>query len=98
MVVFNHIAPFKSKPVKRTDQHQNKSKPSPWLTIELVKVIKLEDQLYRKYKAFPFNLKLKQRYQKHQNLATKLIREAKAEFYSIKITEAINNSKKLWET
>ena len=60
-------------------------------------MIKRKNQLYRKYKAFPFNPKVKQRYQKYRNLPSKLIREAKAKFYSIKITEAINNPKKAWE-
>lgn len=88
----NHIE--KSTKTKHIRPRYKKLKP--WITHCLIKSIRTRDQLAKKVKQQPFNLQLKNRYNKYRNTLTHLIKTTKQNYYKNKINSAGNDLRKVW--
>ena len=92
----------KCMPSKLEKVNRYKHKLNPWMTSEILKSIKVRDQMYKKMKASPPD---SQEYEsKRINLNTcnsllqKSIRNAKALFYGREFEKHKNDSRKTWST
>lgn len=70
---------------------------NPWLTTGLLKSMRKKDNLYKKSKKQPYNIKLKARYNKYCNVLNKLLKEAKRKHYEAKIEQAGSDVSKQWK-
>lgn len=69
----------------------------PWITKGLLKSMRKKENLYKKTKKRPFNLKLASRYKKYCNILNSLLKKAKKSYYEKEFISRQNNSKRKWE-
>lgn len=70
----------------------------PWITPGLLKCIRKRDNIHKQIRNDPNNYLLTIFYKKYRNICTKLIKHAKNKYYSRKIIECNNDSRKIWQT
>lgn len=78
--------------IKRTE-----IKRKPWITIGIIKSIKIRDNLYQNYLTSN-NAIVKNIYVRYRNKINSLIKQAKSSYYKTQIEQAGNNSKTIWNT
>lgn len=73
------------------------SPQNPWLTDKLLKAMRRRENLYKKTKKQPFNVKLRARYKKYCNNLCAYLKRAKRKYLEQKILECGSNSDKKWK-
>ena len=74
-----------------------KRRPSlPWLTPDILTAITAKEQLWKKFRRSPNNATLEVECKVQRNRVNALIRSAKRNYYSKKISDARSDSKKTW--
>ena len=98
--IFNQIldvhAPMTEVKVSKKQAKQN---AKPWITNEILKLIKAKDRTYHKIVKEPDSIiknELNIRYKQQKNEITKLIRKSKKIYYTNYFEKNSNNIKKLW--
>jgi len=76
---------------------RNHRKLKPWITIGLVTSIKNRDKINMKTKRDSKNIKLIKYPKKYRNKLSLLLREAKEQYYSIKIKTYKGNGRETWQ-
>ena len=87
----------KYAPLRMQSRKEFKKSTSPWITNEIIQQIKIKEKLYKKSltKKDPSHwIKFKS----HRNKVTRLIEEAKRNYYKLEIDKTKSNPRKLWRT
>ena len=84
-------------PIKKLNPKEIKLKLNPWMTPELLKLIRIRDRLFARKKREPDNLLVKQTYNRARNRVNRDIQKAKKEHYKSYFETHSTNIKKTWE-
>ena len=88
----NRHAPFKKLTPKEVKLNQK-----PWISTELIKMIKIKNKLFYRKKRQPYNDNIKKLYNIFRNRVNRELTKSKKDYYSEYFKENKNNSKKIWE-
>ena len=80
----------------KTFTRTQKSIKRPWITKGLFTSIHTKHKLFSKMKNHPRNNQIKNKYTRYRNTLTKLLRLAKKNYYTNKISNASGNTNKTW--
>lgn len=86
---FNQVFPLREKVIK------NITLDKPYITQNIKEIINEKNKLQRKFAKHP--IKFGEEYRKIRNKVTKLIKNAKTNYYKNKLKDASGNGKKTWE-
>jgi len=82
--------------IKRNNNN-NKCKLKPWISLGLIKSIRVREKMYNKMRRQPFNAYFKRSYIIYRNILNNLIKIAKNTYYKTQIELSGNNTKKVWD-
>ena len=88
----NRHAPFKKLTLKEI-----KTNDKPWISSELIKMIKIKNKLFYRKKRQPNNIDIKRLYNIFRNRVNRELNKSKKEYYSNYFEDNKTNSKKVWE-
>lgn len=75
-----------------------KLKPlKPWITIGMMKSIRIRDKLFKKTKKQPNDINLLQEYSNYRQICNKIIKHAKKEYYANELKKTAGNNKETWK-
>lgn len=92
----NSIKNVMREATKQIPNRPRLKKLKPWITHELILLIRKRDHLSKKLKKQPFNLGLKNEFRLHRQLLSNSLKNTKREYYRSKITEFNGNPKMFW--
>ena len=75
-----------------------RQKLKPWITDQLVILIRDRDRLSRRVKRQPDNIQLREDYRQTRNQVTNMIKDTKHRYYREKINQNNKNTSKIWKT
>ncbi len=84
-------------PVKKLNRREIKLKLNPWMTPELMKLIKIRDRLFARKKREPNNITLKETYNRVRNRVNRDIRKSKVDYQKAYFEEHKADMRKTWE-
>ena len=84
-------------PLKKLTPREIKIKNKPWLSTEILKMIKIRNKIFPRKKRQPNNENCKRLYNLLRNRVNKELNKSKKKYYSDYFTEYVNNIKKTWE-
>ena len=84
-------------PTKKLNKKEVKRKLNPWMTKQIMKLIKIRDRLFERKKREPNNSLVKSTYKRIRNQVSREIKKSKNQFYSKYFESHSNNIKKTWE-
>jgi hypothetical protein len=99
-IAYNNFIKYFQEAMNHVIIYNNKDKKLKcklWITKGIKKSIKTKYKLYRKTVKQPFNIELKNHYNKYKNVFAKVFRNAELLYYRKKIANCSNN-KTLWNT
>ena len=76
--------------------HKGKNISKPWITKDLLLLIKKKNSLYKRWQKSPLCVRLKQKYTITRNLLSRQLRNAKHNYF-MKAFENCTNSKQIWD-
>lgn len=82
--------------IKRRSPRLNNIKP--WITTDIVRVIRERDKLSKRLKRQPFNIELKIQFNQLRNNVTNCIKRAKYNYFRNKINQSCGDVKLFWRT
>ena len=85
------------KPLKRLSPKEIKTKLKPWITPEILKLIRIRDKLFARKKRQPSNEHVKQAYNQARNRVSHKIKDSKKEYHRAYFERFCNDVKKIWE-
>ena len=83
-------------PLKKLTPKELKTKSKPWITPDIVKMIKLRDKFFKRKKRQPNNEVIKRVYNLFRNRTIRLLKKSKKKYYTEYFAEHSNNIKKTW--
>ena len=83
-------------PYKKLSRKQQQKATKPWITNEILKLIKLKDKLYHTNKLKPNSLNLRA-YKLFRNRITREIKKSKKKYYNEYFSRNLANMKKTWD-
>ena len=84
-------------PLKKLTPKETKLKQKPWITSELIKMIKIKNKLFNRKKRQPDNVNIKLLYNVFRNRVNRELIKSKKSYYTKYFEDNNNNSKKIWE-
>ena len=100
MNVFNQVLNVHAPVTQiKYSKQQKKRNAKPWITPDILKMIKLKDKTYQKFvkKINPTTrIQLKETYKEQKNEITKMIRKSKKVYFNEYFAKNSSNNKKLW--
>ena len=84
-------------PLKKSTPKEIKLDQKPWITNNLLKMIKIKNKLFFRKKRQPNNENVKLLYNIFRNRVNRELKKSKKEYYSQYFEDNYNNSKKIWE-
>ena len=84
-------------PLKKLTPKEIKLEQKPWITNELLKMIKIKNKLFNRKKRQPNNDNVKRLYNIFRNRVNREITKSKKNYYTKYLEENNNNSRKIWE-
>ena len=81
-------------PLNKLSPKEIKAKYKPWVSGEILKMIKIRDKAYARKKRQPNNEKWKRLYNLFQNRVNREIEKSKKQYYADYFAENVNNIKK----
>ena len=84
-------------PIKKLSPKEVKRRLNPWITPEIIKLIRVRDRLFTQKKRDPDNLLVKQAYNQARNRVQRNIQKAKKEYHKSYFETHSTNIKKTWE-
>ena len=84
-------------PIKKLNKKQINKQSKPWISKQIVKMIKHRDRLFHKKKDNPLNQQIKNAYNLFRNRITREIRKEKKKYYKEFFENNLNNMKKTWQ-
>ena len=84
-------------PLKKLTPKEIKLKQKPWITSELIKMIKIKNKLFNRKKRQPDNVNVKLLYNLFRNRVNRDLIKSKKNYYTKYLEDNNNNSKKIWE-
>ena len=88
----NRHAPF-----KKLTSKEIRTKDKPWISSELIKMIKIKNKLFYRKKRQPNNVDIKRLYNIFRNRVNRELNKSKKDYYSKFFEDNKTNSKKIWE-
>ena len=83
-------------PLKKLTPKQIKLEQKPWISKDMIKMIKIKNKLFNRNKRQPKNENIKRLYNIFRNRVNRELIKSKKNYYT-KLLEDNNNSKKIWE-
>ena len=83
-------------PLKKMNNKEIKLKNKPWITKEILKKIKIRNNIFAQKKKDPYNVYLKSVYNRFRNSVKNDIKVSKKEYYDRYFENCKNNMKKTW--
>ena len=84
-------------PLKKLTTREIKIRSKPWLSTEILKMIKIRNKIFARKKRQPKNVNCKRLYNLFRNRVNKEIKKSKKKYYADYFTEHVNNITKTWE-
>ena len=84
-------------PTKKLSPKEIKLKLKPWITPDIVKLIKTRDRLFIRKKRQPDNQRVKEAYNQARNRVKRKLNKSKKDHYKSYFEEQKTNMKKTWE-
>ena len=84
-------------PYKKLTSKEIRTNDKPWISSELIKMIKIKNKLFYRKKRQPDNLNIKRLYNIFRNRVNRELIKSKKEYYSKYFEDNKTNSKKIWE-
>ena len=84
-------------PLKKLSPKEIKTRSKPWLTAEIIKMIKIRNKTFARKKRQPDNENCKRLYNLFRNRVNRDLNKAKKQYYAEYFSENINNIKKTWD-
>ena len=84
-------------PIKQLSPKDVKRRINPWMTPQILKLIKIRDRLFVRKKKEPDNVLIKRTYNQARNRVNRSTQKAKKEYYNSYFEEHNTNIKKTWE-
>ena len=84
-------------PLKKLTPKEIKLKQKPWITTELMKMIKIKNKLFNRKKRQPDNVNVKLLYNIFRNRVNRELKKSKKNHYIKYLEDNNNNSKKIWD-
>ena len=84
-------------PYKKLTSKEIRSNDKPWISGELIKMIKIKNKLFYRKKRQPTNTNIKGLYNIFRNRVNRELNKSKKEYYSKYFEDNKTNSKKIWE-
>ena len=84
-------------PSKKLSPKEIKLKLKPWITPDIIKLIKVRDRLFSRKKREPDNLRIKTIYNQVRNRVNRELKKSKKDHYKSYFDEHKTNMKKTWE-
>ena len=84
-------------PIKKLTLKEIKLKQKPWITNDLIKMIKVKNKLFNRKKRQPKNDEIKRLYKLFRNRVNRELIKSKKNYYTNFFEDNNNNSKKIWE-
>ena len=84
-------------PLKKLTPREIKIRSKPWLSTEILKMIKIRNKLFARKKRQPKNVNCKRLYNLFRNRVNKDIKKSKKKYYADYFNEHVNNITKTWE-
>ena len=85
------------KPLKRLNPKEVKTKLKPWITPEILKLIRLRDKLFARKKRQPSNEHVKNVYIQARNRVNHKIKSSKEEYHKTYFERYCKDVRKIWE-
>ena len=84
-------------PLKKLTPREIKIRSKPWLSTEILKMIKIRNKIFARKKRQPKNVNCKHLYNLFRNRVNKDIKKSKKKYYADYFNEHVNNITKTWE-
>ena len=84
-------------PLKKLSPKEIKVKSKPWLSAEILKMIKIRNKVFNRKKRQPTNAHCKRLYNLLRNRIYRDLKKSKKQYYEQYFTEHVNNIKKTWD-
>ena len=84
-------------PIKKLSPQEIKRRLNPWMTTEIIKLIRIRDRLFARKKREPGNDLVKLTYNRVRNIVSRKILKAKQSHYKSYFDTHSNNIRKTWE-
>ncbi len=84
-------------PLKKLNRKEVKRRLNPWMTNEVMKLIKIRDRLFERKKREPDNSTVTDAYKRVRNKVSREIKKSKNDHYKKYFESHSNNIKKTWE-
>ena len=84
-------------PLKKLTPKEITSRNKPWLSVVILKMIKIRNKVFAKKKRQPNNENHKRLYNLLRNRVNREIKKAKKQYYAEYFANNVNNAKKTWE-
>ncbi len=84
-------------PLKKLNRKEIKRKLNPWISKEILKLLKIRDRLFKRKKREPDNSTVVDAYKKMRNKVSRELRKSKDAYYKKYFESHSNDIKKTWE-
>ena len=84
-------------PIKKLSAKEIKLKSKPWITSNILKMIKMRDRLFERKKRQPLNEEIKRLYNLFRNRVFRELKKSKKSYYSSYFNEHKDNIQKVWQ-
>ena len=84
-------------PVKKLNVKEIKLKSKPWITNDILKLIKMRDKLFARKKRQPNNDNVRRLYNLFRNRVIRELRKSKKAYFTTYFEEHSNNIRKTWD-
>ena len=84
-------------PLKKLSPKEIKVKSKPWLSAEILKMIKIRNKVFNRKKSQPTNANHKRLYNLLRKRIKRDLKKSKKQYYEQYFTEHVNNIKKTWD-
>ena len=84
-------------PLKKLSPKEIKLKSKPWLSTDILKMIRIRNKIFARKKRQPNNMNCKRLYNLFRNRVNVELKKSKKRYYVDYFTEHVNNIKKTWD-